>query len=60
MGFGLECPLIQFALTMDMKDFHELGSHSHLQKAFWTAGTAWYSKKTLPSRSEEESVQGLV
>lgn len=34
MEFGLECPLVQLALTMDMKDIHEVVSRFHLQKAF--------------------------
>lgn len=34
MEFGLECPLVQLALTMDMKDTPEVVSHSPLQKAF--------------------------
>lgn len=39
MGFSLECSLVQLAFTMDMKGIHEVVS-PHLQKAFWTTGTA--------------------
>lgn len=43
MGFSLECPMVQLAFTMDMKGIHEVVS-PHLQKAFWTTGTAWFQK----------------
>lgn len=52
MGFGQECLLVQLALTVDMKAVHEVVSHSHLQKAFWTTVTC--ISKRLHSRSEEE------
>lgn len=54
MGFCLECLLVQLALTMDMKDTHAVVSHSHLQKAFWTTGTACIPKRLCVQGLREE------
>lgn len=60
MGFGLECPLVQLALTMDMKGIHEVVSHCHLQKAFWTTVTACTPKRLCTQGLRKSSVWGLV
>lgn len=54
MEFGLECPLVQLALTMDMKDVHEVVSNSQPSESLLDKRCCLYSKKTLHSRSEEE------
>lgn len=54
MGFALERLWVQLALTMDMKDIHAVVSHSHLQEALWTTGTACIPKGLCVQGLREE------
>lgn len=54
MGFALERLLVQLALTMDRKDIHAAVSHSHLQEALWTTGTACIPKGLCVQGLREE------
>lgn len=56
MEFGLERPLVQLDLTMDMKDVHEVVSHSHLQKAFWITDAACTLKRLCIQGLRKSSV----